>query len=505
MLRPTTVAVLIGAAVLAAACRDAVNPPISERGGPGTPLFSYSANGITVDQVNGSMGYQGRLIIKGFNHTNPHRGDAIIATFYWLGSTNIIDSVVDVVTTNPYTPVGNQYHLVEYITSGGYSMATYVATNVQNFPDAVTDSSGGSILAVGAYLSDSVTDGGVSISAWTGVEDNFTVALGQHRSSSGSGSGNTVAQAGPIAVDADALVFSVTMSGPFNGAPPQGYSSIGVGSDAFIRDDQAYAVQASAGTVNPAWTSYFDSQSRTWLATNFALKRAPPPQPIALDQLNGTYNETGRIFSQGFVPKNPHVGDAVVATFYWVGSTNVIDSVTDHLSSTGYPPVGNTYHLVEYVTAGGVSMATYVATNVQNFPDTGTVDSQLLVIRAHFADSVTGGMAISAYTGVAPTFAAALGAHQSRTGSGSGTTVADPGSISIGTGALAYTTTLSNGLVGLEGPAGFTSFGTGSDNAIKSDAAYAVQGSAGTVDPQWTWFFNASPRTWVATVLALNP
>ena len=65
MLRPTTVAALIGAAVLAAACKDAVNPP--QQGGPGTPLFSYSANGIAVDQVNGATGYQGRLIIKGFN------------------------------------------------------------------------------------------------------------------------------------------------------------------------------------------------------------------------------------------------------------------------------------------------------------------------------------------------------------------------------------------------------------------------------------------------------
>ncbi len=503
MLRPTTVAVLIGAAVLAAACKDAVNPP--EQGGPGTPLFSYSANGITKNQVNGSTGYQGRMIFKGFNNTNPHHGDAIVATFFWLGSTNIIDSVVDVLTTNPFTPVGNQYHLVEYVTSGGYSMATYVATNVQNFPDPNTDPGHGDILAVGAYLSDSIADGGVSISSWTGAEDNFAVALGNHSSSSGSGSGTTTAQAGPIAVDADALVFTVTMSGSFNGGPPQGYSSIGVGSDASIRDDQAYAVQASAGTVNPVWTWFFDNQSRPWLATTFALKRAPPPQPIVLDQENGAYSETGRIFSQGFNPKNPHVGDAVVATFYWVGSTNIIDSVTDHLSSVGYPPVGNTYHLVEYATAGGISMATYAATNVQNFPDTGTVDSQLLVIRAHFADSVTGGMAITSYRGVAPTFAAALGAHQSTTGSGSGTTVADPGSISIGTGALAYTTTLSNGLVGLAGPSGFTSFGTGSDASIKSDAAYAVQGSAGTVDPQWTWFFNASPRTWLATVLALNP
>jgi len=503
MLRKTTVAALIGAAVIAAACKDAVNPPIPERGGPGTPLFSYSANGITKNQVNGAMGETGTLLVKGFNHTNPHHGDAVVATFFWLGSTNIIDSVVDVLTTTPYTPVGNQYHLVEYVTSGGYSMATYVATNVQNFPDPNTDPGESDILAVAAYLSQSVTDGGVSISAWTGVEDNFTVALGNHRSSSGSGSGITTAQAGSIAVDADALVFTVTSSGTFGGLePPQNYTSIGQGSDNLIKNDQAYAVQASAGSVNPGWTWFFDNQTRPWLATTFALKRAPPPQPIALDQSNGTFNESGRILIKGFNPTNPHLGDAIVATFYWVGSTNIIDSVTDHTSALGYPPLGNTYHLVEYVTANGISMATYIATNVQNFEDAGTGD--IYVVRANLSDSVTGGIAIAAYSGVAPTFAAALGAHQSTTGSGSGTTVADPGSISVGAGALAYTTTLSNGLVGLDGPSGFTAFGTGSDASIKSDAAYAVQGSAGTVDPQWTWFFNSTPRTWLATVLALK-
>jgi len=66
------------------------------------------------------MGETGTLIIKGFNPTNPHRGDAIVATFSWVGSTNIIDSVVDVLTSSPtYTPVGNRYTLVDYVTSGG--------------------------------------------------------------------------------------------------------------------------------------------------------------------------------------------------------------------------------------------------------------------------------------------------------------------------------------------------------------------------------------------------
>jgi len=187
---------LVTSALAVIGCKETVGP---RRGGPGTPLFSYSASGITVNQVNGSMRESGPLLIKGFNPTNPHHGDAIIATFFWLGSTNIIDSVVDVLTTTPYTRVGNQYHLVEYVTAGGYSMATYVATNIQNFPDPNTDPGQGDILAVGAYLSQPVTDGGVTISSWTGIEDNFTVALGEHRSSSGSGTATTVAQAGPIA------------------------------------------------------------------------------------------------------------------------------------------------------------------------------------------------------------------------------------------------------------------------------------------------------------------
>src|SRR5207249_10000956 len=42
------------------------------------------------------------------------------------------------------------------------------------------------------------------------------------------------------------------------------------------------------------------------------------------------------------------------------------------------------------------------------------------------------------------------------------------------------------------------------DTALQDDTVYAVQASAGTVDPQWTWYFNR-PSTWLATVFALNP
>jgi hypothetical protein len=261
------------ATVVVAACTDAVTPV-------SPPLFSYSSNGITVNKVNGTLGMSGRILIKGFNPTNPHHGDAIIATFYWLGSTNIIDSVVDVLTNPSFTPVGNKYTLVEYVTSGGYSMATYVATNVQNFPDPNTDQ--GQVLAVRAHLSESVTDGGVKVSSWSGVEDNFAIALGEHRSASGSGTGSLPAQAGPIAVDAGGLVYTATMgalqSGAFTGLDaPIGYTSVGRGTDDFILEEATYAVQASAGTVDPTWTWLYGTPARPWLVSTLTLRAAPPP------------------------------------------------------------------------------------------------------------------------------------------------------------------------------------------------------------------------------------
>ena len=91
--------------------------------------------------------------------------------------------------------------------------------------------------------------------------------------------------------------------------------------------------------------------------------------------------ESGRLLLTRFGPRNPHLGDAIVATFFWRGSTNVITSVTDRLSDG--TPVGNNYTPVEYVTAGGISMATYLATNVQNYPE-GTFPGgeKLLVVQA---------------------------------------------------------------------------------------------------------------------------
>ncbi len=231
---------------------------------------------------------------------------------------------------------------------------------------------------------------------------------------------------------------------------------------------------------------------------------------IVLDQFTGVMGETNIEIGQGFNPTNPHRGDAIVATFFWRGSENTIVKVFDHLSDAmdgDATPVGNTYTLVEYVTAGGFSMATYVATNVQNFPDPNPNDATILNVDAVFSSPVTdAGCLLSAWSGVNAVAAQAVGAHRSAWGSGSGTMAGGPGSIATGPGALAYAVTLGDGLVGRDPPAGFTRFADGADTLIVAEGDYALQGATGSVDPQWTWYFAESPpRTWLATVLALNP
>ena len=282
MSKRTTFAVLAGllaATLLPVGCSDAVSP---ERRGPTAPLFAFSASGITLDQQNGALNQSGTQIIKGFNPTNPHLGDAIVATFYWLGSTNIIDSVTDVLTTTPFTPVGNTYTLVEYVTAGGISMATYVATNVQNFPDPNPPNE--LVLAVRANLSLPVLDGGVKISAWIGVEDVFAQAVGAHRSASALGTTPTTVGPGPITVGAGGLAYAVTMANGGVGllSTPAGFTSLGgFGSDAVIQEDGRYRVSASQETVDPRWTWDFARPS-TALATVLALNAAPPPPPTHL-------------------------------------------------------------------------------------------------------------------------------------------------------------------------------------------------------------------------------
>lgn len=247
-----------------------------------------------------------------------------------------------------------------------------------------------------------------------------------------------------------------------------------------------------------------------------AAERATPAAPeltavaasgIVLDQQAGVAGESYSEIGQGFNPTNPHVGDAIIATFFWAGTTNTITKVVDHLSDAAATPAGNTYTLVEYVTAGGLSMATYVATNVQGFPDPNPDDQTVLNVDAIFSDTVThGGVILTAWSGVTAVTAQAVGAHRSATGSDPTVSLVGPGAIPTGAGTLAYAVTMANRLVGRDPPAGFTRIGVGGDDLLVIENDYAVQSAAGSVDPQWNWAFDPeTPTSWLSTVLALNP
>jgi hypothetical protein len=494
---------LLTAALLAAACRDSLN---SDRSGPAVPMFDVVAPpNVILDQKNGSFSESGTVLGMGFS-TSPHHGDAIIATFFWRGSSNIITAVTDHLSAAGYPLVGNTYTLVEYVTDGGISMATYVATNVQNFPDGYNSPNGDSLLVVHATLSDSVSDGGVMLSAYTGVHAVYARALGAHRSASGFGSSTATTDGAAIGACSGALAYGVTMSSGLVGVTgPPGFTNISTMSDTAIKGDGEYVVQGGATYVRPQWTWFYTGQTPgTWLTTALVLN---PATSITLDQCIGTLNERGSFLIKGFNPTNPHNGDAIIATFFWLGSTNIIDSVTDVITTAPYSPVGNRYTLVDYVTAGGMSMATYIATNVQNFPDgyQRLAQDSILAVRADLSQPVEdGGVLLSAWTGANTTLAQALGAHSSAAGSGSGPTIADPGAITVETGSLAYGVTLS-GLFALEPPTGFATLMSLSDNSIKGVGEFGTQASTGSVEPRWTWYFGSgSPSSWMATVLALK-
>ena len=233
------------------------------------------------------------------------------------------------------------------------------------------------------------------------------------------------------------------------------------------------------------------------VASRIALDQAEAGQNIGVGWTNGG-THVGKEFDQ-----NPHLGDAIVATFFWRGSSNTITDVTDHLEDG--TPVGNTYTLVDYVTANGWSMATYVATNVRNFPDPSPSPDKNLAVHAIFSDQITeGGELISAYTGVSAKLADALAAHRAATGTGFTTTIADPGAIPVEPGALAYGVTMANAVVDLMDAPGFSPITAVWDSVVKFEGQYLVADVAGSAEPRWTWSFRA-PSTWFAAVLSLNP
>lgn len=236
---------------------------------------------------------------------------------------------------------------------------------------------------------------------------------------------------------------------------------------------------------------------------------APGTSAIALDQLNGMLNGTGSFFRKGFNSTNPHNGDAIVATVFWLGSgPNVVDSVVDMMTMPNFPRVGNKYRLVEFASSGGISMATYVATNAQGFPDAYNDPSQdsILAVEADLSQVVSGGILISAWSGVDAVTGQAVASHSSASGSGSAPTTADPGTVPVGAGALAYAVTLSNALVGADAPTGFTTLAVQSNSSFSmvDETNYLVSPNVGSVDPHWFWYFN-QPSTWLASVFTLNP
>jgi hypothetical protein len=240
-----------------------------------------------------------------------------------------------------------------------------------------------------------------------------------------------------------------------------------------------------------------------------AVPLAPGSSPIALDQLNGMLNETGTLFRKGFNTTNPHNGDAIVVTVFWLGSgPNLVQSVFDVMTMPSFPRVGNKYTLVEYVSSGGISMATYVATNVQGFPDAYNAPAQdsILAVEADFSQVVSGGLLISAWSGVDAVTTQVVGSHSSGAGSGSAPTTADPGTVAVGAGSLALGVTLSNALVGAEAPLNFTTLAvqSNSDFGMVDETNYLLSPTVSSVNPQWLWYFT-QPSTWLASVITLNP
>jgi len=287
---------LLAIALLAVSCSESVGP---ERGSVGAPLFSFSANGITLRTDNGSLGYSGQVIRKGFDHQdanhrviNPLPGDAVVATFYWItptgNSSNIITSVRDVYTDAALTPIGNTYHLVDFITANGIAMATYVATNVQ------FDSTRGYVFAVEANFGVSIPDGGVKMTDWTGVENVYPTALGSFHSTSISASTPTPIAPGPITIGAGSLAYGVTLSngGVNMGSRPAGWVVVGggIGSDGQLQDDGDYLPPGGGGTINPQWTWDFQRAS-TALATVLELKPGTNGTPTG--NLSVTTSTTG--------------------------------------------------------------------------------------------------------------------------------------------------------------------------------------------------------------------
>src|SRR2546428_13939938 len=110
MSRWTTVAGLprlLAAALLAAGCSDALSP---ERPRLGTPVLD-----VVGGQQGGTLNESGTVLLNRFL-TNPHHGDAVIATFFWLGPSRRIRSVTEPRMRAHPTPADITYSSHECVT-----------------------------------------------------------------------------------------------------------------------------------------------------------------------------------------------------------------------------------------------------------------------------------------------------------------------------------------------------------------------------------------------------
>src|SRR5258708_35433298 len=84
---------VVGAVAFWAACRDAV-APLGPR--PNAATVAAAPAAITLDQQSSVLNDAtpwpggGSPVGKDFGPTNPHLGDAIVATFVWRGTTQTI-------------------------------------------------------------------------------------------------------------------------------------------------------------------------------------------------------------------------------------------------------------------------------------------------------------------------------------------------------------------------------------------------------------------------------
>lgn len=377
--RRTRTLSLSAVALLAASCRDAVAPlPHGDEPLRFQAVHTSAAaitSGLTLNQTNATLNESGTMLIKGFNPTNPHHGDAIVATFIWVGSSNVITAVNDVLTSNGYPVVGNQYTLVEYVTSGGISMATYVALNVQNFPDP-NDPLTGVVLAVKADLSQAVTDGGVIISSYSGGR----VQVGPHRSAFGSGTTTTTADIGAVAAAANSLTYAVTLGDGLVGVGgPTGFTFVNNSSDATMRGDAYYLSPTPAGPVDPVFTWFFNSSTaKNWLgsavslapaATTLAFTVQPsntlPTQTISPGVQVTARDDWGNPVSGYNGPVTIAIGTngglVIAGTLSGTKTVNAVNGVAT-FSDLSIDQLGNGYTLV--VTATGLSRATSAAFNI---------------------------------------------------------------------------------------------------------------------------------------------